>query len=141
MNIEEIKELRKLLPCKMLVWDDDETPPEESIVINIFNDECCRTVDRDDEEEFHSNDYYGTCYYMHCKPIPQKITRPMTHAGINRWWLDQVRAGRNPAGNVLDHLYFFPPSTDIPLSGITFCADYTGTEADVFLPLTHEVDE
>jgi hypothetical protein len=141
MSNEEIKEMRKALPCKMLVWDDDETTSRDRIVTEIFNNGSCRSVDGDSESEYFKGEPYAVWTYRRCKPIPKKTTRPMNPAEINRWWWDNVRAGRNPAWHQSGATFFTPPFSGSINDGVVFCADYTGTESDVFLPLTTEVNE
>jgi hypothetical protein len=65
----------------------------------------------------------------------------MNHAEMNRCWWDNVRAGRNPAWkDIRESLVFFsPPCTAWNLKICTFCADYTGTDKDVFEQFTAEV--
>ena len=71
-----IKEMRKLLPCRMLVWDDDETTARDRVVTEIFNNGSCRSVDGDSEAEYLKGECYAVWTYKHCKPISKKVTRP-----------------------------------------------------------------
>jgi hypothetical protein len=142
MDIEEIKELRKLLPCRMIVWDYEEEYKIERIVTHIFNNGSCCVVSEKTEKEFCDGDNFTTISFTQCKPIPKKTTQPMNHAEINRWWWDNVRAGRNPAWYQSGATFFTPPFSGIFNGGdMLYCADYTGSDTVLFEPLTTEVNE
>jgi hypothetical protein len=98
MNIEEIVEMRKKLPCKMMVFEGDtEEFDGELYVTEIFNDGSCRCVNSDDETLFLNGYYYRTSFASSCTPIPEVKRRLANRYEWIKWAmtdaLDDARNG------------------------------------------------
>ena len=121
-------------PKRMLVWNRPISKVERT-VIAILDDGKCIAVFPDEHSDSEIDNSVGTIIWNHCEEIPEKTMRLMTFAEMNKWWNDQIRAGRNPvtrrdSGSI--HPYLVVEDTHI-------CPDYTGTDADEWIKL--EVEE
>ena len=65
---------------KMFVWDDYNNKKRKRIVIYTNNNGSCVAVDHADEDTFLRGNAFNVVKWDHCKPIPEKKTRPMTNA-------------------------------------------------------------
>jgi hypothetical protein len=80
-----IEEMRKLLPCKMLVKYMSVNEYCERYVTDIFNDGSCRYIATTQEKEFLNGDYYAINNSTSVKPIQQKTKRLATRKEWLKW--------------------------------------------------------
>lgn len=116
---------------------EDGSEWNERIIVDTFVNGDAMAVDSVDEEDYYEERGYDVLHWNHYKPLPQKVTRPMTPVEVvkelygkavfnqkgSTYWRTDLTVGMDP-------------------SNWEYCLiSNLGTDAEEWMPLVKEVEE